>query len=117
MKFLQVRLIRGVYLFLITFLFTISTTASPRINYTDLVINSIENPAQVKLAKQHALAHNMPISVLLPGNIKIDVLGLEDGKVVYGVINNFAQPTRGAKTLFYDELIASYNISKGYLLW
>lgn len=117
MQFLPVRFFRGAILFILTFLFTISTTASPRINYSDLIINSIENPAHVKLAKQHALAQNMPISVLLPGNIKIDVLGLEDGKVVYGVINNFAHPSRGAKTLFYDELIASYDISKGHIYY
>lgn len=117
MQFLPVRFFRGAILFILTFLFTISTTASPRINYSDLIINSIENPAHVKLAKQHALAQNMPISVLLPGNIKIDVLGLEDGKVIYGVITNFAHPMIGAKTMFYNELLENYNISEGRIYY
>lgn len=101
------------------FLFFISVTAfsSPRINFTDLMINSLEDPSQMQLARQQAVANNMPLSVLLPGNIKMDVMGLEDGKIVYSVITNFAHPTIGARTMFYDELIAGYNISEGRIYY
>ena len=71
----------------------------------------------MQLAKQQAAANNMPLSVLLPGNIKIDVMGLEDGKIVYSVITNFAHPTIGARMMFYDELITNYDLSKGYIYY
>ncbi len=111
------KLISGVNLVIIFTLISISVTASPRISYYEALVNSIEDVSNIQKAKLLAKSNNQPQCILLPGNIKIDVLGVEDGKVVYGVITNFAHPLTGATTMFYEEIANNYDLSKGKIYY
>lgn len=107
----------GVNLVILFTFFAISAIASPRITYYDALLNSIEDGSNIQSAKLLAKTNNQPQYILLPGNIKIDVLGIEDGKVVYGVITNFAHPMIGATTMFYEEIAANFDLSKGKIYY
>src|SRR6187551_480870 len=88
---------------LLLFLQNISS-ASPRIGFSELMIQAELNPQQVKLARIEAVKQGLPVNVMTTDNLMIDVKSIEDGKLVYAVITDFLNPYNGGYTAFYEDI-------------
>ncbi|MCB0727275.1 MAG: hypothetical protein R3A12_14035 [Ignavibacteria bacterium] len=84
---------------------------SPKTGFNELLILTEENPDLVRAAHQLAISRDLPVSIVSPNKIMINVMSIEDGKPVYIVITDFADPYNGGYTAFYDEIINKVNIS------
>lgn len=85
--------------------------SAPKINFNELVTLAELNPKVWYEAREEAIRQNIPVNILTPDRVIIDAKGIEDGKVVYAVITNFANIYEGAHTLFYDEVVSRFNLS------
>ncbi len=84
--------------------------ASPRISFTDLLIQA-ELDAKVSTdAKTEAIGQRIPVNILTSNRVMIDARGIEDGKVVYAVITDFANIFNGGHTAFYEEITSQYDL-------
>lgn len=84
--------------------------AAPRITFNDLLNNAEQNPVIWRNARNEAIRQNLPVNILTHDRVMIDAKGIEDGKVVYAVITNFADIYNGAYTLYYDEVITRFDL-------
>ena len=91
-------------LLLLLSLITISSVNStPVINYLNLTLKTELNPKLIKIAEAEALKISQPVSVYIPDIAFIEAMDIEDGKIVYSVIVNFARPEIGGYTAFYED--------------
>ncbi len=104
------------YIKIILGLLIISTLSAysqeiPSINLQDLLVRVEQNP-QVRINAYHlAGSQNIPVLFYLPNGIIIQALDIENGRVVYGVITNPAQPFQGGFTSFYEDLSNQCDLS------
>jgi hypothetical protein len=104
------------YIKIILGLLIISTLSAysqetPSINLQNLLIKVEQNP-QVRLNAYHlAGSQNIPVLFYLPNGIIIQALDIENGRVVFGVITNPAQPFQGGFTSFYEDLSNQCDLS------
>lgn len=70
------------------------------------------NPKFIYTAEFEAGKMNLPTSIYLPCKAFIEAKDIEDGKVVYSVITNFAKPEIGGYTAFYDDITSAHDLTK-----
>jgi len=81
------------------------------LTFTGALHQSEENPVLVKNAKKLAMQLNQPLSIYLPEGIFIETRLIEKNKPVYLVITDLQNPYNGGKIMFYDEVVATYDLS------
>ena len=86
--------------------------SQPKISFSDLMIKTELNPKLIANARVEAGKANLPISIYIPNKAFIEAKDIEDGKVVYSVITNFAHPEKGGYTAFFDEVSKKFDLSK-----
>jgi hypothetical protein len=89
-----------------------SLLSQPKISFSDLMIKTELNPKLIANARVEAGKANLPISIYIPNKAFIEAKDIEDGKVVYSVITNFAHPEKGGYTAFFDEVSKKFDLSK-----
>lgn len=92
-----------------------SLTAGPRIDFSSLMLKTELNPSYIVNAELESGKQNLPVSVYIPNKVFIEAKDIENGKIVYSVIINFAKPDIGGYTAFYEEIIASFDLSTARL--
>jgi len=100
------------FVLFISFLMFGSILAKPKINFTSLEVKVESNPACMVSAKNEAGLKNLPVMIYIKDKVFIEAKDIEDGKVVYSVIVNFARPEIGGYTAFYDDIISEFDLSK-----
>jgi len=75
------------------------------------------NPQMYIDAKKVALSQELPISIKLNGNILMDVVKVENGKVLYSVIKNAAHPFSDGEILTYDQITQQYDLTNAEINW
>ena len=95
-------------LFLVSSLFAQSENA---LTFTAALQQSEENPVLIQKAKKLAIQLNQPLSIYLPEGIFIETRLIEKNKPVYLVITDLQNPYNGGKLMFYDEIVATYDLS------
>ena len=98
-------------LLFVSFVIVSSLFATPRITFTNLIMKVEMNPSLMNSACIEAGKQNIPVSVYIPNKVYIEALDVEDGRVVYSVITNFARPEIGGYTAFYEDITSAYNLS------
>jgi hypothetical protein len=84
---------------------------TPKSSFANLLVN-IEKDPQVELQiRSAALTDNLPMEIYLREGIYIRALGIENGKIVYGIINNLADLYAGAEVSFIENIITRYSLS------
>lgn len=111
----MVRITIFICLIFTTFLSTLF--ASPRISFEQLMINAEKDPQMTVEARAKALSLSFPINILSADNIIIDIKALEDGRPVYAVITDFANPYNGGYTAFYEELSSVISFSNSKVMY
>ncbi len=96
---------------ILTISFSESVLSSPKINFKELLIRSELSPSEVLTARELAVRQSLPVNILTTNRIVIDAKGIEDGKIVYTVINNFADPFNGGYAAFYEDLVKVFDPS------
>ncbi|MDQ3021756.1 MAG: hypothetical protein M3R36_14470 [Bacteroidota bacterium] len=96
--------------FVIVLCFVISflqngASASPRISFDELMIQSELNPQIVFLARAEAVRQGKPVNIMTTHNIMYDVKAIEDGKLVYSVFTNFADIYNGGYVIYYEDIL------------
>lgn len=91
---------------------TIFPQESPISTFEDLVITAEKNPKIRFEAMQLAEKLGLPLSIYLPEGIFIEALGIENGKPVYSLVTNLLHPFEGGQTVFFDHIVALYDLSK-----
>ena len=89
-----------------------SLFSQPKISFSDLMIKTELNPKLIANARIEAGKANLPISIYIPNKAFIEAKDIENGKVVYSVITNFAHPEEGGYTAFFDEVSEKFDLSK-----
>ncbi|MCB0720901.1 MAG: T9SS type A sorting domain-containing protein [Ignavibacteriae bacterium] len=104
--------------FLLTLLLAFSFFSSgfagntPHSNFSDLLVSMEKDPKIELQIRNIALQDNSPMEIYLEQGIYIRALGIEDGKIVYGIINNLADIYAGAEVSYLDNIITRYDILK-----
>nr|NIT55925.1 hypothetical protein [Fodinibius sp.]NIY24509.1 hypothetical protein [Fodinibius sp.] len=75
------------------------------------MLSAERNPELIQNAKQVAMEKDLPLSIYFQEGILIDVLSVEHGKPVYGIIHNFAHPFDNGEAAFYEEISNRFNVS------
>jgi hypothetical protein len=84
----------------------------PKINYASLTEKVELNPVYMISARYEAGLRNQPVMIYLKDKVFIEAKDIEDGKVVYSVITNFARPEIGGYAAFFEDIISDYDLSK-----
>ncbi len=84
----------------------------PLPTFEQLLIASEENPTLITEARILASSLTLPWNIYLPEGIFIEALSVQNNKPVYSVITNLANPYNGGYVSFYEDVIATYDISK-----
>lgn len=87
------------------------TSTVPTAKLSDLLIEKELNPGTARDAQHVARQHGLPVSLYLHEGVIIEVLAIENGRPVYGVITNLAHPFEGGRTAFYEEIATQFNLS------
>lgn len=103
---------KKIFIFLFCLLVSSFSISMPRIEFKNLLLKTEINPKLIYFAEIEASKMFLPTSIYIPGKVFIEAKDVEDGKVVYSVITNFAKPDIGGYTAFYDEVTAVYDLSK-----
>jgi hypothetical protein len=85
--------------------------SSPRISFSDLLKTTEQNPEIWQSARNEAIRQNLPVNILTSARVMMDAKGIEDGKIVYAVITNFADIYSGASTAYYEEISGYFDLS------
>lgn len=82
----------------------------PTESFEDLAMQGEEDYTLVAEAKAVARAHGLPLSIFTETGVMIEVMGLENGQPVYGVISDLRHPFNKATTAFYKTIASTYNL-------
>ncbi len=97
-------------LFFLSLSVSLFAQLQPTKNFYDLAMQA-ENDYQIAAeAKMAAKDLGLPLSIYTKEGVLIEVMGLENGQPVYGVITNLQNPFQDATTSFYRQISASYNL-------
>ncbi len=91
--------------------------AQPEVRIEDLLMRIEFNPELLKDVRVEALKQNLPMSIYIPYQALIEAKGIENGKIVYAVITNFAHPEQGGYTAFYEEVTGKFDLSKARIIF
>ncbi|MCB9087174.1 MAG: T9SS type A sorting domain-containing protein [Calditrichae bacterium] len=83
------------------------------------LLEKAENNPQWRLAgKQAAMESNLPLQVFIPGQVIIEVYGIdESGRPLYAVITNFAHPARDGSVAYLEDVRGQYDFSEARLTY
>lgn len=84
---------------------------APQGKFEDLLTELERNPQIQNEIDRLAISNNLPVEIYLEEGIYITALGVENGKIVYGIMNNMADIYNGAETSFIEGITARYNLS------
>ena len=100
------------WFFLAVALLWISTGLAKDRSLADLMLAAEQNPRAAIEAKGFARTADMPIHVFIPEVISAEVMGMENGEALYGVITNFLHPMQDGFVLTYAELRQRFDLSE-----
>jgi hypothetical protein len=104
-----------------TLLFVIALYVYPSFpqenTFEQIMISKETNPQMYVDAKKVALSQELPISIKLNGNILMDVVKVENGKVLYSIIKNVAHPFSDGEVLTYDQITQQYDLTNAEINW
>ncbi|MGE5436748.1 MAG: hypothetical protein ACM3O3_05930, partial [Syntrophothermus sp.] len=81
----------------------------------DYLLKAEINPKIVQAAVTEAAKLNQPRSIYLPQGIFIDLVGIEDGKPVYVVMYNLANPYDGCEVMDYEQIKNNFDLKSARL--
>ena len=99
------------FIFFTIFLISSISFSSPKIQFTELLTRTEENPELVMNAKREAIRNNLPVSIVTTDHVMVTAMSVENGMPVYSVITNFADLYDGGYTAFYNEVVSKINFS------
>jgi len=85
--------------------------------FEQIMISKETSPQMYIDAKKVALSQELPISIKLNGNILMDVVKVENGKVLYSIIKNAAHPFSDGEVLTYDQITQQYDLTNAEINW
>lgn len=97
------------FLVFIIFSFSKYSYSYPETGFAELLIQAEINPSGIITAREQAVNQGFPVNVLTVNKIMIDAKGIENGKVVYAIISNFADPYNGGYTAFYEDAVKIFD--------
>ncbi len=98
-------------------LFISDLTASPKINFKDLLVNAELNNELRKEAVSVALDQSQPVTIFTREGAIIDAKGIESGKVVYAVIRDHADVFKNGCTAFYEDIITNTDLTGSKIIY
>ena len=105
------------FLFLaLTVLFS-ELTASPKIQFKDLLINAEQNSSLNSEVYSLAIERSQPVSILTIEGAVIGAMGIENREIVYAVMTDKANIYNNAYTAFYIEITSTYDLSHSKLIY
>jgi len=103
-------------LFVVLIIF-VSPIYSQGYSFEEFMIQKELNPISYVEAKREAIKQSLPISVKLNEGILIDVLKIQDGKLLYSVIKNLLNPNADGEVLTYNQILNKYDLSDAQINW
>ena len=103
---------------LFTFLFTLLIVSfsfaqnQPKINYLDLTIAAEQNSQLIFDARKLADKLNLPHTIYTPEGVYIEARGIENGRVVYAIVNNISDAINSGSVGFWEDIQITYDLSK-----
>jgi len=94
-----------------------SLSASPKINFTDLMVSAEYDNSIRREAVELASSQSLPVTILCPQGMIIDAKGIESGKVVYAVISDPENIFNNGYTAFYEDIISSLDLSSSKIIY
>jgi hypothetical protein len=102
---------------LIIVTFFAHSTFSQENSFEQLMIDKELNPQMYIQAKKVAISQELPISIKLPEGILIDVIKVENGRILYSIIKNAKHPYSDGEILTYDQITQKYNLENAEINW
>ena len=84
----------------------------PHITYLDLTIAAEQNSQLLFDARKLADKINLPHTIYTPDGVFIEARGIENGKVVYVIVNDVADAINSGSVAYWDDIQANYDLSK-----
>ena len=91
--------------------FPIFAQERPQIGFADLMELSEEDYNMVVEARGLTALQNIPYTVYLKEGVFVEARSIENGKVVYSVIQNILDVYDGGFTAFWDQINSQYDLS------
>ena len=91
--------------------------SSPRIGFKDLLEKAERDVQVYRDTRNTATQQGLPVNILTAERVMIDAKGVEDGKIVYAVITDFADVFNGAYTAFYEEVTARFDLGSSKITY
>lgn len=102
---------------IILFSFSIGLNAqhNPRTSFNDLILNAEQDFSYVIQARELADKNGHPHTIYMKDGIFIEAKAIEDGKVVYTIINNLDDIYNNGEVAYFDEIYQRYDLEKARL--
>ncbi len=84
----------------------------PNINYFDLTIAAEQNSQLVFDARKLADKTGLPYAIYTPEGVFIEARGIENGKVVYAIVNDIADAINSGSVAYWEDIQYNYDLSK-----
>ena len=103
---------------LFTFLFTLLLVpftiaqSQPRINYHNLTVAAEQNGHLIFEARKLAEKMGLPHTIYTPEGVFIEARGIENGKVVYAIVNNISDAINSGSVGYWEDIQANYDLVK-----
>ncbi|MFZ1519289.1 MAG: T9SS type A sorting domain-containing protein [Ignavibacteriaceae bacterium] len=103
---------------LFTFLFTLLLVSfsfaqsQPRITYHNLTIAAEQNGQIIFEARTLAEKLGLPHTIYTPESVFIEARGIENGKIVYAIVNNVSDPINSGSVGYWEDIQANYDLAK-----
>lgn len=108
---------RKIIIFLVLFFQSSVLFSSPRIGFKDLLEKAERDVQVYRDTRNTALQQGLPVNILTIDRVMIDAKGVEDGKIVYAVITDFADVYNGSYTAFYEEVTAGFDLGSAKITY
>ena len=89
----------------------------PAVSFEELMLSAERNPAQIIQARNLTAEQNIPHTIYLPQGIFIEAKDIENGQVVYTIINDLLHPFNGGEVAYYSEIQSRYDLSSARIHW
>jgi hypothetical protein len=86
-------------------------------SFESLLIQKETDPSIYYEAKLSAIKQSLPVSIKFPDGILIDVIKEEEGRILYSVIKNLANPFSDGEILTYREITERFDLNKADINW
>ena len=86
-----------IIVFLLVGYSTVFAQEKPSVSFEELMLSTERNPAQIVQARNLTAEQNIPHTIYLPQGIFIEAKDIENGQVVYTIINDLLHPFNGGE--------------------